>query len=1061
MPKFLSFRNLILSAAVLIAAGIFSGCSSVPAEGTEDPYAAPLPAEEEVVWVTDNTAHLYGVPDAVPVPAGSIAIGSAEELASIGREKGYPLDGDYVLTTDLDLTGVEMEPIGGSASNCGIVAGDNVFSGTFDGRGHTIRGLTMEFHESVRVHVGLFGSVGSDNPADPAEIRNLILKEVSLSGDFSDVYTMGALAGQVSGYAQIDDIAVLSGSVSANSGDGSLGVGGLIGQIRTQTDIGCSNEGVFITDIYCNLKVTALAPDVTSGLIGRIRASKLGELSRVIVAGQARGKGDKGRAVCGGDSVPLKSENVWYISSAGVSHKQIGMSKSASSLQELPGKGWKSVDGLYAMPGMVWDSAVFSPGLDSLFLQVSPGDTADHVEYNFTLPQKSGGQPIVWTSDNPEHLQIDGNTAVVTKPEHGSVYVHLTAAAGEVSRTYTLRIVSGEEVSLGMDGSWLIAEGYPMGTDYCWVTVHIPDGTMTDFRWNTTGRFLTTGLPENSRVELRVAGYETRSWAPSGVASLYIDCGTGYYGLTKAAAKPAEVTLVTAAGKTEYSGGGEIKLRGNSSAGQEKRPFKLKLDTKADLFGMGKNKHWVLLANWYERTHLRNVMSYEMSGRLGMWYCESVWVDLYYNGEYCGLYQLCESIRVDEERVDIFDWEEAAEAVASLCAEDHGLSGAKKEALARQLAYDLSWVTRGTNGTYDLSAYIDELDLTIDGGYLIENDSYNDEPSQFTTENGVMYMVTAPNTLVQSRDMFRWVKNYFQSVEDAIFSPTRRNENGDHYADLMDMDSFADYWFVNEFFKNGEILYKSTFLSLDRGGKLTWGPVWDMDWAGGNHVNLGEGGQNPTGWVHGGGVRQVWSRSMFTDPYCVLLLYERFDDTVRDAMDAALADMEVYAAGLQTAADRDNERWNYPDSFTEEMDLYRTWLTGRREWMTAQFASPETLLESLKMYTPSEVMTVTGGRITGNTLTLTMALEAGAADYGEVFVNGVSCGTFPLTEEITVTVPEGAGETTGAYDAVEVLGCRAEGDYPVSLYEYRIVSSRGGTDGCDIRESGCIFIPKG
>ena len=1053
MPKFLFSRNLILSAAVLIAAGIFSGCSSVPAEGAEDPYAVPLPAEEEVVWVTDNTAHLYGVPDAVPVPAGSIAIGSAEELASIGREKGYPLDGDYVLITDLDLTGVEMEPIGGSASNCGNVAGDNVFSGTFDGRGHTIRGLTMEFHESVRVHVGLFGSVGSDNPADPAEIRNLILKEVSLSGDFSDVYTMGALAGQVSGYAQIDDIAVLSGSVAANSGDGSLGVGGLIGQIRTNTDTGCSNEGVSVTDIYCSLQVSAFKSDVTSGLIGRIRASDLGELSRVIVTGQARVKGDKGRAICGGDGVPLVSENVWYLSSAGTAYADIGQSKSSSSLKELPGKGWKSADGLYAMPEMVWDSAVFSPGLDSLFLQVSPGDTVDHVEYNFTLPQKSGGQPIVWTSDDPEHLRIEGSNAIVQKPEYGSVYVRLTASAGEVSRTYTLRVVSGKEVSLDRDGSWLIAEGYPPDTDYCWVTENITDGTVTDFQWNRTGRFLTTGLPENSRVELRVAGYEPLRWVPSSVAALYIDCSTGYYSLTKAAAQSAKIQLVTAEGKTEYSGGGSIKLRGNSSAHQEKRPFKLKLDTKADLFGMGKNKHWVLLANWYDRTHLRGVMSYEMSGRLGMWYCESVWVELYYNGEYCGLYQLCESIRVDEERVDIFDWEEAAEAVASLCAEDYGLSQRKEEALARQLAYDLSWVTKGTNGTYDLSDYIDALDLTIDGGYLIENDSYNDEPSRFTTENGVMYMVTAPNTLAESRDMFRWVQNYFQSVEDAIFSPTRRNGNGDHYADLMDMDSFADYWFVNEFFKNGEILFKSTFLSLDRGGKLTWGPVWDMDWAGGNHVNLGEGGQNPAGWVHGGGERQVWSRSLFTDPYCVLLLYERFDDTVRSAMDAALADLEIYAAGLQTAADLDNGRWKYPDTFAEEIDLYRTWLTGRREWMTAQFASPETLLKSLKMYTPSEVMTVTGGTFTGNTLTLTMALSDGAADFAEVFVNGVSCGTVPLTEVITVPVPERAGETTAAYDAVEVLGCRAEGDY-------RIVQQRGGTDGCDIRESGCIFIPK-
>lgn len=353
-----------------------------------------------------------------------------------------------------------------------------------------------------------------------------------------------------------------------------------------------------------------------------------------------------------------------------------------------------------------------------------------------------------------------------------------------------------------------------------------------------------------------------------------------------------------------------------------------------------------------------------------------------------------------------------------------------------------------------LQKYVDALDLDITGGYLIENDSYSDEPSKFTTDNGVMYMVTAPNSLAESRDMFRWLKNYFQSTEDAIFSPTRRNENGDHYTDLMDMDSFADFWFVNEFFKNGEILFKSTFLSLDVGGKLVWGPVWDMDWAGGNHVNLGEGGLNPRYWVHeGGGERQVWSRSLFTDPYMALLLWERFDETVTDAMAACIADLETYAARLEAAAVRDNARWNYPDSYRAEIDLFREWITERQAWMTAQFTDPAALLASLQMYRPSETMTVTGGSREGESLTLTMALAEGAATHGMVFVNGVSCGVVPLAEQITVTFPPEAGDTTAAYDAVEVLGCGEDGTFRVS-------ESRGGIDGCDIWDSGCIFIPK-
>ncbi len=1037
-------------AALMLAVWLCGGCAPESTAETDDRFAAPLSAAEDVVWVADNTAGLYGIPDGIPVPAGAIAVGSAEDLATIGREDGFPMDGDYVLTADLDLTGLETDVIGGAASACGIVSGDNVFSGTFDGRGHTIRGLTMNVSEASRAHAGLFGSVGSDDPDDPAVIRNLILKDVDIRGSFGENYTMGALAGQVSGYAVIDDIALLSGSVRVESGSATLGVGALIGQIRTQTSTGCSNEGVYITDIFTGLQVHGWGKDVTGALIGRIRASDLGELSRVIITGQARSDDGKGRAVCGGDSVPLVSENVWYLNSAGTAHADIGQSKSASSLRKLPGDGWTAKDGLYAMPDMVWDSPVFSSALDFLTLQLVPGDTVKNVQHDFILPAEAGGAPLTWTSETPEHLQIQGQTALVKKPERGSVYACLTVSSGEFSRTYTLRIRSGEETSLGRKGGWLVAEGYPMGTDFCWVTENLTTGE-TDFLWNTTGRFL---LPDSrTRVILRAEGYDELVYTPAAVPAMYIDCQTGYYSLNKASAADAVITIETPDGKTEYAGGASIKLRGNSSAHQEKRPFKLKLDTKADLFGMGKNKHWVLLANWYDRTNLRNVLSYEMFGRLGMWYCQSEWVELYYNGEYCGLYQLCESIRVDEERTDIFDWEEAAETAASLYAKDHGLTAAEEEKLAMQLSYDLTWVTKGSGAGRDLRKYADALGLDISGGYLIENDSYNDEPSKFTTENGVMYMVTAPNTLSESRDMFRWVKNYFQSVEDAIFSPVRRDETGAHYTDLMDMDSFADFWFVNEFFKNGEILFKSTFMSMDVGGKLVWGPVWDMDWAGGNHVNLGEAGQNPEGWVHGGGERQVWSRSLFTDPYMALLLWERFDKTVTDAMDACIADLETYAGRLTEAAVRDNERWNYPDSYKKEIDLFRTWITGRRQWMTAQFASPRTLLASLQMYRPSETMEITDALRDGDTLTLKLSLKGGASSHGIVLVNGIHCGILPLTEEICVPLPPEAGEMSHAYDAVQVLGCDSDGTV-------RVIEARGGIAGCDVWDSACLYVPK-
>jgi len=98
-----------------------------------------------------------------------IAIRSAADLSKIGKSAKYPTSGNYVLVADIDLSSYgTFTPIAGSVSECGIVKGSNVFSGTFDGRGHTITGLSINVSSEERVHVGLFGSVGSSKKNSPA-----------------------------------------------------------------------------------------------------------------------------------------------------------------------------------------------------------------------------------------------------------------------------------------------------------------------------------------------------------------------------------------------------------------------------------------------------------------------------------------------------------------------------------------------------------------------------------------------------------------------------------------------------------------------------------------------------------------------------------------------------------------------------------------------------------------------------------------------------------------------------------------------------------------------------
>jgi hypothetical protein len=258
---------VVLLTAALLLSGALVSCEKTapitpaPSEpGVTDTASAP--SSDEAAPEEEEPAAVEKKPDgSVDSDADSIegiTIRSAAELMKIGSSAKYPIDGDYVLVADIDLSATpNFTPIGGSESECGIVEGKNVFSGTFDGRGHTIIGLKISVSDTDRVHVGLFGSVGSKNKNDPAVVKNLILKDVNVSGKAKGTATYGVLCGQVSGHAVVDNISIISGTLNVENDSGDiLGVGALIGQCRTKQETGCNNTTIHISNIFANVDVT-------------------------------------------------------------------------------------------------------------------------------------------------------------------------------------------------------------------------------------------------------------------------------------------------------------------------------------------------------------------------------------------------------------------------------------------------------------------------------------------------------------------------------------------------------------------------------------------------------------------------------------------------------------------------------------------------------------------------------------------------------------------------------------------------------------------------------------
>lgn len=249
-----------------------------------------------------------------------------------------------------------------------------------------------------------------------------------------------------------------------------------------------------------------------------------------------------------------------------------------------------------------------------------------------------------------------------------------------------------------------------------------------------------------------------------------------------------------------------VRGRGNSTWSTDKKPYKVKFDDPQDLLGMGQNNHWVLLADRYDNSLLRNRITYWIVRYLGMEYAiKCAPVEVVMNGRYFGSYLLSEQVRIDKNRVDINKLNEKVK---------------------------------------------DPDSLEITGGYLINLGGYDEESeSTFATRSG-LYCIERPDfsdysssadaktAKTNQRD---YIAGYFSKTESAIYGNDFKDEDGVPYSNYLDEDSAVDYWWIQEFAINGDAyLNGSSYLYKKRNtvggdgevqlGKLYWGPIWDFDY---------------------------------------------------------------------------------------------------------------------------------------------------------------------------------------------------------------------------------------
>ncbi len=953
--------------------------------------------------------------------AGKIEISTPEELAKIGQDAAFPMTGDYVLTNDLDMSGIDFIPIGGTHGVKGTVSGDHVFSGTFDGQGHLISNLTINVSEQVTdyAQIGLFSVVASDNAADYAKVSNLAFANVSITVDMDGGFTAaGTLAGEVNGYAEVENIAVLDGNVIVNADNGSdtVGVAGVIGECRTNASMG--NNNITVKNIYNGAQILAGGStdnNYASGIIGRVAVTPCKAINGCVNTGRTSYKGDLGTGIANFaynvDSSCVTNSYFLFDTGRAVSSTELDESvlKSGVLPDGLSETAWYASEGSYPLPVMCKEGGASEYlGLMSVSLGFAKGDNAASVTQDIELPLTAGDKTLTWTSSNPSVIEIDGAAAKV-KGVMSSVTVTLTAFASDgKSRRFNVTVVSN--VTAAFD------QGYAKpGQKLTVVMSNAPEDLQCTYTWSVGDKVL-AGITGDSytpteadkekfiKVTVKAKNYSNAEWNVSMYMSdlpvVYIDTEDGRDVTTKDY-KDSNLRLQGNDEYTKssvlYNGAAEIKGRGNSTwdyslANGLKKPFKIKLDKKTDVLGMGKNKHWVLLANMIDHTNMRNQLMYEFAEDIGMaCVMDSKPVILVMNGEYVGFYELCEHKRIDETRINVFDWEGLGEDIAAAIADGAGLSKGDASDLEEQMTLDFSWYDTGNvtfkGTTYKVADYYTDEIPEFTGGFALDMDFRIDDSkniSKFRTDYGYPMIFEAPEYAKTSPSMMNYVKTYLQAFEDAIHDDDYYAEyDGEemHYSELYDIDSLIQNWYLVEYSMNWDGMKNSTLMYKDLDGKLTMGPAWDFDWCWGN-INMYSmtGPSVITGWhttqdsfCEQSYQYENWNRYLASDPYFMTLAYEKWqeirgtviEDMIKDggkidklteeyripseANDAKWASTYNKYSGYNIAADG-SKQYTQSETYADAVNSMKNFIKLRVAWMDKQFTSVDNLLTSLGRY---------------------------------------------------------------------------------------------------------------
>lgn len=376
-----------------------------------------------------------------------------------------------------------------------------------------------------------------------------------------------------------------------------------------------------------------------------------------------------------------------------------------------------------------------------------------------------------------------------------------------------------------------------------------------------------------------------------------------------------------------FNGNIGIEMRGNYSQSLPQKPYKFETrdaaaaELNVPLLGMPEEHDWCLIANYNDKVFMRNTLAYDLFRGMGHYAPRSRYCEVVVNGIYQGVYMLMEDIKRDNNRVDI----------------------AKLE------------VTENSG-------------LNLTGGYIIKNDYWDNDNSWLLNYHPVdhpdfdvhlVYDYPKPENITPQQKTY--IQDFTNNLETALYG-VNFTDTANGYNKYLDVDSFIDYFIVNELARNNDGFKKSSYFHKDKDSnnavsKLKAGPVWDFDWA---WKNIDEcdifAATDGSGWAYK--INDCYPDVNSPGWYVRLLQDPAFQDKLRcrweyfrstimsdTALNTYIDETAVY---LNAAQQRHFERWENlgvstgtpevdadPDTFAGQVARFKNWIALRVAWLDA------------------------------------------------------------------------------------------------------------------------------